>query len=151
MRRPPPEVPPLLSDAEAQEPETITLPEFDLLDEHDGRIHRYLEGLSGGGNGKQVAGEEAAEPFEVVRARTQKRLRAVRATMELAVDQLADNVHKLERRVAVAGREADVVLGLSARRLREREREEKRRAGTGDMPIMEVLRSLGAMLPGEET
>jgi kinetochore protein Mis13/DSN1 len=63
------------------------------------------------------------------------------------MDQLADNVHKLEQRVSVAGDEATAVLKLSAARLREREQREKASAGTKDMPIMEVLRSLGNILP----
>ncbi|KAF4121089.1 kinetochore protein Mis13/DSN1 [Geosmithia morbida] len=133
MQRPPPDQPPILSESEVEHPETIELPDFDLLDDQDGRIHRYLS--------------SEAEPFESVRATTQKRLRDVRATLELQVDLLADNVHRLEQRVRVAGQEADQVLGLSARRLRDRDDEEKRRAGTRHMPIMEVLRSLGAMLP----
>lgn len=63
------------------------------------------------------------------------------------MDQLADNVHKLEQRVLVAGKEADQVLRISSVRLREREQREKTSAGTRDMPIMEVLRSLGNILP----
>jgi kinetochore protein Mis13/DSN1 len=60
---------------------------------------------------------------------------------------LADSVHKLEQRVKVAGQEADRVLSLSAVRLREREERERKSAGTKDMPIMEVLRSLSSILP----
>ena len=47
----------------------------------------------------------------------------------------------------VAGDEADAVLKLSSVRLRERDERERADAGTRDMPIMEVLRSLGSMLP----
>jgi kinetochore protein Mis13/DSN1 len=63
------------------------------------------------------------------------------------MDQFADNVHKLEQRVLVADEEADKVLSLSALRLKEREERERASAGTKDMPIMEVLRSLGNILP----
>ena len=63
------------------------------------------------------------------------------------MDQFADNVHKLEQRVLVAGKEADKVLSVSALRLRRREEREKASAGTRDMPVIEVLRSLGNILP----
>lgn len=132
MRKPPPKQPPLLSDDEAKTG-TIVLPDFDLLDEDDGRIRGYL-------------GDET-KSFEAVRSRTEERLRNVRSTLEFEIDQLADNVHKLEQRVAVAGGEADKVLRLCSRRLREREEREKMEAGTRNMPIMEVLRSLGSILP----
>jgi kinetochore protein Mis13/DSN1 len=85
--------------------------------------------------------------FAAVRSRTAQRLRAVQASLEFQVDELADNVHKLEQRVAVAGREADEVLRRSAARLREREEREKTSSGTRDMPLMEVLRSLSGILP----
>lgn len=132
MRKPPPEQPPLFPDTETEAAQ-IVLPDFDLLDEDDGKIHGYL----------------ADEPtsFEAVRSRTEERLRNVRSTLEFEIDQLADNVHKLEQRMSVAGEEADKVLSLSARRLREREEREKTDAGTKNMPIIEVLRSLGSILP----
>ena len=53
----------------------------------------------------------------------------------------------MDERVRTAGKEADKVLGLSAIRLKEREEKDKRAAGTKDMPVMEVLRSLGRILP----
>ncbi|KAM0361042.1 hypothetical protein ACHAPK_011773 [Fusarium culmorum] len=63
-----------------------------------------------------------------------------------AVDQLADNVHKLEQQVLVAAKEADKVLSASALRLRQRDKREKASARTKDMPVIEVLRSLGNIL-----
>lgn len=131
MRKPPPEQPSLFSDTETAD--QITLPDFDLLDEEDGRIRAYL-------------GDESIS-FEAVHSRSEERLRNVRSSLEFEIDQLADNIHKLEQRVSVAGEEADKVLSLSARRLREREERERTDAGTKDMPIMEVLRSLGNILP----
>ncbi|KAL6865922.1 hypothetical protein ACO1O0_002021 [Amphichorda felina] len=131
MRKPPPEQPSLFSDTETAD--QITLPDFDLLDEEDGRIRAYL-------------GDESIS-FEAVHSRSEERLRNVRSSLEFEIDQLADNIHKLEQRVSVAGEEADKVLSLSARRLREREQRERTDAGTKDMPIMEVLRSLGNILP----
>lgn len=86
-------------------------------------------------------------PFADMRAKTEERIRKIQASLEFEVDQLADNVHKLEQRVLVAGRQADQVLRLSAARLKEREQREKKSAGTRDMPLMEVLRSLSNILP----
>ncbi len=116
-----------------QETPDIQLPALDLLDADEGRTRKYL------------AAE--LEPLPQVRARTQARLQAVQKTLEFEVDHLADNVHKLEQRVRVAGRQADAVLRGAAERLRRREDREKRSAGTREMPMMEILRSLGSLLP----
>jgi len=75
------------------------------------------------------------------------RLRTLRSSLEFKVDRLADSVHKLEQRVETAGRQADQVLALSQLRLKEREEKEKTAVGTKDLPVMDVLRSLGRMLP----
>lgn len=85
--------------------------------------------------------------FAATQSRAAGRLRAVGATLGQRVDLFADNVHKLEQRVATAGREADRVLGLAAVRLREREERERGAAGTRELPVMEVIRSLGRILP----
>ena len=132
IKKPPAEQQPFMSDAELEADE-IELPEFDLLDEDDGKIRSHLN--------------EPAASFESTRSNTGKRLQAVQSSLEYEIDQLADNVHKLEQRVSVAGEEADKILRLSATRLREREAHERTGAGTKDMPIMEVLRSLGNILP----
>lgn len=68
-------------------------------------------------------------------------------SLEFKVDHLADSVHKLDQRVVTAGRQADRTLALAADRLKEREEREKKAAGTRDMPVVEVLRSLGRILP----
>ncbi|EXA30024.1 hypothetical protein FOVG_18559 [Fusarium oxysporum f. sp. pisi HDV247] len=120
IRKPPPEQPPLFSEGETG---PIVLPDFDLLDPYEGKIRGFL----------------ADE--------TESKLRTIQASLEFQVDQLADNVHKLEQRVLVAGKEADKVLSVSALRLRQREEREKASAGTRDMPVIEVLRSLGNILP----
>lgn len=132
IRKPPPDPVPLFTEQE-QETGNITLPDFDLLDADDGRIRGFL------------ADESAS--LEAIRTKTEKRLQGVRSTLEFEMDQFADNVHKLEQRVLVADEEADKVLSLSALRLKEREDRERTDAGTKDMPIMEVLRSLGNILP----
>ncbi|ATY61711.1 Mtw1 kinetochore DSN1 [Cordyceps militaris] len=109
------------------------LPAIDLLDADEGRIHRYL------------AAELA--PAAQARAEALTRLQAVQATLEWEADQLADGVHKLAQRVRVAGRQADAVLRAAAARLKSREDRERTAAGTKEMPLMEVLRSLGRLLP----
>ncbi len=109
------------------------LPALDLLDADEGRLHRYLSA-------------ELA-PLADVRARAAARLAAAQATLEWDVDQLADGVHKLAQRVRVAGRQADAVLRAAQARLKRREARDKRSAGTGEMPMMEILRSLGSLLP----
>lgn len=115
---------------------TVQLPDFSLLEPEEGKIRSYLA-------------DELA-PFETVRSQMESRVRTVQSLLEFEIDQLADNVHKLEQRILVAGRQADVVLGLAARRLKERERLERERAGTSEMPLMEVLRGLSGILPGKE-
>ncbi|KAJ3523597.1 hypothetical protein NM208_g12389 [Fusarium decemcellulare] len=130
IRKPPPEQPPLFP---AGETGPIVLPDFDLLDPEEGKIRGLLA-------------EETAS-FNAIRSKTESRLRTIQSSLEFQIDQLADNVHKLEQRVLVAGKEADKVLSVSALRLRQREEREKASAGTKDMPVMEVLRSLGNILP----
>lgn len=90
---------------------------------------------------------ESTGALSLLKPQTQSRLQAFQSSLEFKVDHLADSVHKVEQRMAAAGRQADQVLGLSATRLKEREEKEKASAGTRDMPVMEVLRSLGRILP----
>lgn len=85
--------------------------------------------------------------FDSVRSKALSSLQSTQSSMEFKVDQLADGIHKLSQRVDTAGREAGKVLSLSAARLKERETREKVDAGTKEMPVMEVLRSLGRILP----
>lgn len=132
IRKPPPVQVPLFSEQEL-ESGVITLPDFNLLDADDGKIRGFLA--------------DDGASLDALRVKTEKRLCGVRAALEFEIDQFADNVHKLEQRVLVADEEADTVLGLSALRLKERENRERADAGTKNMPIMEVLRSLGSILP----
>ncbi|KAL7923681.1 Mis12-Mtw1 protein family domain-containing protein [Trichoderma austrokoningii] len=132
IRKPVPDQPPLFTPQE-KEAETITLPDFDLLDPDEGQIRGFLV--------------DETNTFASIRSQTQARLRHIQSSLEFEVDQLTDSVHKLEQRVKVAGKEADKVLSLSSVRLREREEKERRSAGTKDMPIMLVLRSLSGILP----
>ena len=85
--------------------------------------------------------------FSSFTRRTRSRLQNFQADLEFKVDHLADNVHKLDQRVTTAAREADEVLAISASRLKLRDEREKASVGTKELPTMEVLRSLGRILP----
>lgn len=87
----------------------------------------------------------SSQPMSTSQVRS--RLQILQQSLEFKIDHLADSVHKVEQRVLTAGRQADKVLALSAVRLRERAERERESAGTREMPVMEVLRSLGRILP----
>ncbi|OBS14993.1 hypothetical protein FPOA_14021 [Fusarium poae] len=127
-----PNQPPLFSEGETG---PIVLPDFDLLDPNEGKIRGFLA-------------DEIAS-FDAIRSETESRLRTIQSSLEFQVDQLADNVHRLEQQVLVAGKEADKVLSVSAIQLRQREEREKASARTKDMLVIEVLRSLGNILSEE--
>ncbi|RYP60481.1 hypothetical protein DL769_008086 [Monosporascus sp. CRB-8-3] len=143
----PPELPPLFpspppapSDTSETSPPTqqqqqqrLPIPDASLLDPDEAEM---LSSLT-----------ESTGALSLLERRTRDRVRAFRAQLEFRVDRLADGVHKAERRVAAAGRQADQVLALSAAGLRTREQKEKEAAGTAHLPVMEVLRSLGRILP----
>ncbi|EGU81315.1 hypothetical protein FOXB_08172 [Fusarium oxysporum f. sp. conglutinans Fo5176] len=121
IRNPLPEQPPLFSEGETG---GIVLPDFDLLDPDEGKIRGFLA--------------DGTTSFDAVRSETESRLRTIQSSLEFQVDQLPDNVHKLEQRVLVAGKEANKVLSVNALRLRQREEWETESAGTGDMPVIEL-------------
>jgi kinetochore protein Mis13/DSN1 len=80
-------------------------------------------------------------------SKTEERLKSVQANIEFQVDQLADGVHKLEQACQTMEGVANKVLAFSTVRLDEREREEKEKVGTRDLPIQEVLRTLSRIIP----
>ncbi|RYP80898.1 hypothetical protein DL770_006056 [Monosporascus sp. CRB-9-2] len=140
----PPELPPLFPSpppapsatsetSSSTQQQRLPIPDASLLDPDEAEM---LSSLT-----------ESTGALSLLERRTRDRVRALRAQLEFRVDRLADGVHKAERRVAAAGRQADQVLALSAARLRTREQKEKEAAGTAHMPVMEVLRSLGRILP----
>ncbi|KAH6631054.1 Mis12-Mtw1 protein family-domain-containing protein [Chaetomium sp. MPI-SDFR-AT-0129] len=86
--------------------------------------------------------------FSHFKRQARSRLQNAQAALELAVDRLADGVHKLDARVDIAEKEAEVVLAVGAGRLRAREERERREVGgVGRGGVLEVLRSLGRILP----
>ncbi|KAI0164342.1 Mis12-Mtw1 protein family-domain-containing protein [Hypoxylon sp. FL1284] len=132
LKQPPPELPPLFSSSETDK---LPLPDASLLDSDEARMLASLTDTSA---------SAATRPPQV-----QAQLQSLQASLEYRVDHLLDNVHRLGHRIAAGGRQADRVLAASAARLREREERERLSAGTKDMPVMEVLRSLGRILPPE--
>lgn len=95
------------------------------------------------------ASSSSSSSSATFRAQIRDRLAKLRASVPFQVDHLATNVHVLDQRVAVAGREADLLLRLGAARLKARQDRERAAVGTKDLPVMEVLRSLSRILPDE--
>lgn len=135
LRQPPPELSPLFTPESSQQP-----PDASLLDPEEAEMLSSLTPSTNNTNSSS-----STHLISQVRSR----LQALQLSVEFKVDRLADGVHKMEQRVTTASREADRILGLSAARLKEREDREKKAIGTKDMPMMEVLRSLGRILPPE--
>lgn len=138
MKQSPPEVSPLFPTPSGEEsnkdkPVSLTLPDASLLDPEEAQM---LDSLV-----------NSTSTLSLGSSQLRNRLQLLQQSLEFKIDHLADSVHKVEQRVAIAGRQADRVLSLSAARLKEREEKEKASAGTRDMPVMEVLRSLGRILP----
>lgn len=133
LQAPLPQLPPLYP--QDGDPKAAPLPEPSLLDAEEARMLGALT--------------DASSSFASLRDAARARLHAAQATVEFRVDHLADSVHKMDLRVATAGRQADRVLALGSERLRERDVKEREAAGTREMPTMEVLRSLSRILPGQ--
>ncbi|KAF3357868.1 hypothetical protein VdG1_05533 [Verticillium dahliae VDG1] len=136
-KTPIPDISPLFPEqpADSAQKQPVVLPDLKSLEANEALMLSYLT--------------DPATSFDGHRKAVQTRLLRVQSGLEFKIDQLADSVHKLLQRVDTAGREADKVLGLSAKRLKEREHREKTASGTREMPAMEVLRSLGRLLPPE--
>ncbi|KAI9772993.1 MAG: hypothetical protein M1839_002263 [Geoglossum umbratile] len=75
-------------------------------------------------------------------ASAENRLKRITSTLEFTVDQFADGLHKLGQYHEAADRVAGRVLALAAERLDRREKATLQVAGTGNMPLQDVLRSL---------
>ncbi|KAI1802171.1 Mis12-Mtw1 protein family-domain-containing protein [Daldinia bambusicola] len=138
LKQPPPELPPLFPPSSSSSDPTaaqlpLPLPDATLLDADEAQMLAALTDPS-----------TALKPPKV-----RARLQTLQNSLGFRIDHLADSVQKLEHRVRAGGAQADRVLALSAARLREREERERAKAGTKDMPVMEVLRSLGRILPPE--
>lgn len=115
------------------DPKKAPLPDAALLDAEEAKM---LESLT-----------DPSSSFAHLKTTTSSRLQAIQSSVEFKVDNLADNIHKMNLRVMIAGKQADKVLALSSERLKDREEREKAATGTKELPVMEVLRSLGRILP----
>ncbi|KAI0098904.1 Mis12-Mtw1 protein family-domain-containing protein [Nemania sp. FL0031] len=132
IRKQPPEMSPLFDSSESHSNQN--LPNTSFLDPEEAQMLATLSGQSGA-------------TLNSLAPKTQNRLQDLQKSLEFKIDRLEDHVHKVERRMETASQQADKVLSLAAARLKEREEREKTRAGTKDMPIMEVLRGLSKILP----
>ncbi|KAK0638763.1 Mis12-Mtw1 protein family-domain-containing protein [Cercophora newfieldiana] len=130
LANPLPEVEPLYPD---DDPRKAPLPDESLLDPEEAKILASLT--------------NSDWAFGAFKRQIRSRVQNLQADLEFKVDHLADSVHKLDQRVVTAGREADQVLAVSAARLKGRDEREKAAVGTRELPTMEVLRSLGRILP----
>ncbi|KAI1085240.1 Mis12-Mtw1 protein family-domain-containing protein [Whalleya microplaca] len=146
LKQPPPELPPLFRPASTSssslETDIRPLPDASLLDPDEAQVLASLLPTD-----PSSSSSSSSQSHASMRPRIHARLQALQASLEFKIDRLADSVHKVEQRVTTASRQADRVLGLSAARLKEREDKERAATGTKDMPVMEVLRSLGRILP----
>ena len=125
--------------AKASVPVPVPVPDAGLLDAEEATMLTAI----------RPPDESSRSASSAFRAQIRERLVKLRAAAQFQADHLASNVHVLDQRVAVAGREADLLLRLGAARLKAREDREKAAVGTKDMPVMEVLRSLSRILPDE--
>ncbi|KAJ4417238.1 hypothetical protein N0V82_006271 [Gnomoniopsis sp. IMI 355080] len=131
LQTPLPQVAPLYPpDAD---PKKAPLPDASLLDAEEAKM---LESLT-----------DPSSAFAHLKSITRSRLQTIQSSVEFKVDNLADSIHKMDLRVMIAGKQADKVLALSSERLKDREAREKEVTGTKELPVMEVLRSLGRILP----
>lgn len=133
LSEPPPPLPPLLDPSGA--PPSPSALDPTLLDPEDANILSLL----------------ATSSSKDLALKTQERLKSIQANIEFQVDQLADGVHKLEQACQTIEGVANKVLALSAIRLDEREKAEKEKVGTKDLPIQEVLRTLSRIIPTSST
>jgi kinetochore protein Mis13/DSN1 len=130
LKEPPPALEPLLDPS--GEPLSPSKLDPSLLDAEDANILSIL----------------ATSSSKDLISKAQTQLTSIQASIEFQVDQFADGVHKLEQACQTMEGVANKVLALSAIRLDEREKEEKGRVGTKELPIQEVLRTLSRIIPG---
>lgn len=76
----------------------------------------------------------------------QSHLTKLSQSLEPNIDLFADGVHKIEQYRNTAERVADRILGTAAKRLEERDRDVKARAGADGIGVGDVLRGLAGVL-----
>ncbi|KAI9786989.1 MAG: hypothetical protein M1816_007740 [Peltula sp. TS41687] len=91
---------------------------------------------------------ESNSSTTTIRASTQNALQSLSSGLEFTIDRFADGIHKVGAYQTTTDRVADTVMGMLARRLEERDRSIKEKAGTSDLKLGEVLRSLARLDEG---
>lgn len=76
----------------------------------------------------------------------QSHLNKLSQSLEPNIDLFADGVHKLEQYRNTAERVADRILGTAAKRLEQRDRDVKEKAGADGIGVGDVLRGLAGVL-----
>ncbi|KAL1606390.1 hypothetical protein SLS60_003793 [Paraconiothyrium brasiliense] len=79
-------------------------------------------------------------------AALQSHLEKLSLSLEPNIDLFADGVHKIEQYRKTADRVADRVLGTASKRLEERDKESKEKAGSEGIGVGDVLRGLAGVL-----
>ena len=79
---------------------------------------------------------------------TESRLKAIASSLEFKIDRFATGVHQLGQYQTTAERVADRIVGVAGQQLQRRETAALERAGTRDLPMQEVLRSLAELKKG---
>ncbi|CAK7227370.1 hypothetical protein SBRCBS47491_006546 [Sporothrix bragantina] len=136
---------PLYAAGAADLAQTPPVPDEELLDPEEAKMLQAI--MPSAAPSTTSTTTEPVSSTATFRSQIQERLGRLRTSVAFQVDHLASNVHVLDQRVTVAGREADLLLRLGASRLKAREDREKAAVGTREMPVMEVLRSLSRILP----
>jgi kinetochore protein Mis13/DSN1 len=135
-----------LAVAPSNETAAVTLAEIDtsLLDPAQAAILAQLQ-LPPTSAEEQLPSTAFTFTFTTPSA-LQSHLTKLSQSLEPNIDLFADGVHKIEQYRNTAERVADRVLGTAAKRLEERDREVKERAGADGIGVGDVLRGLAGVL-----
>lgn len=97
-----------------------------------------------------TAGSEQKPPSSAFTFTTptalQSHLTQLSQSLEPSIDLFADGVHKIEQYRSTAERVADRILSTASKRLEERDRDTKARAGAEGIGVGDVLRGLAGVL-----
>jgi kinetochore protein Mis13/DSN1 len=136
------------SAAPMKDTSTVTLADIDttLLDPAQAAILSALQLPSPQTEDQQTAPSSDFTFTFTTPAALQSHLNKLSQALEPNIDLFADGVHKIEQYRNTAERVADRILGTAAKRLEERDREVKERAGADGIGVGDVLRGLAGVL-----
>ena len=126
-------------------PHTFTDIDASLLDPEQAAILAALQQ-------SQPQTAESSEPAPSLTFRyttptaLQTHLDKLSSSLEPSIDLFADGVHKIEQYRNTAERVADRVLGTASKRLEERDKKAKEKAGSEGIGVGDVLRGLAGVL-----